>query len=340
MTEPVNIIIPHYRAPVIIDCLESLYRFSNWPIKVIVVDDGNNGPIIQKAVLNFPQIKVISNEQNLGFTGSCNRGLATVDSKYAVLLNDDTRVTKDWLRPLVECAEANSSVAACQPKLLSAIDSSHFDYGGGAGGYIDKLGYTFCRGRILNHREEDIGQYDFQRPLFWACGSALFVRIEAAREVNFLDTEFYMHFEEIDFCWRLQSKGYRIWSVPESVVYHHSAYSLPSASFRKTFLNHRNNLIMNFKNRNVIELYWLLPIRILLELLASIGYLINKQWSSAMAPIASLFWCMLNINAIYKRRKKTQREAKFKARDGIYSGSILYQYYLRGCRQVKNLMPE
>jgi len=340
VTEPVTIIIPHYRAPVIIDCLESLYTFSNWPIKVLVIDDGNNGPSLQKAILNFPQIKVLSNEKNIGFTGSCNRGLAATKSKYAVLLNDDTRVTQDWLRPLVKCAEANVRIAACQPKLLSAVDLDHFDYGGGVGGYIDTLGYTFCRGRIVDHREKDIGQYETQRPLFWACGSAVFLRVEAAREINFLDKEFYMHFEEIDFCWRLQSRGYRIWSVPKSVVYHHSGYSLPPTSFRKTYLNHRNNLIMNCKNRSTFDLLWLLPVRIPLELLASIGYLGRKKWSAIMAPIASLLWCMLNIYSIFKRRKRTQNQAKCKAQDGIYSGSILYQYYLRGCRQVKNLMPE
>jgi len=340
LIEPVTIIIPHYRAPVIVDCLESLYSCSNWPIKVLVIDDGNRGPILQKAISNFPQMKVLSNEKNLGFTGSCNRGLNEAKSKYAVLLNDDTRVTQNWLQPLVECAEANPSIAACQPKLLSAVDSAYFDYGGGAGGYIDGLGYTFCRGRILDHREEDMGQYETQRPLFWACGSALFLRLEAAREINFLDKEFFMHFEEIDLCWRLQSKGYRIWSVPKSVVYHHSGYSLPPDSFRKTYLNHRNNLIMNCKNRPLINLLWLLPIRIPLELLAAIGYLGRKQWRSVMAPIASLFWCMLNIFAIYKRRKETQAEANFEAQDGIYSGSILYQYYIRGCRHAKSLMPE
>ena len=135
----------------------------------------------------------------------CNRGgCEAAQSRYAVLLNDDTRVTPGWLQPMVERAESDPRVAACQPKLLSAVDDQIFDYGGGAGGYIDALGYTFCRGRLLDRRERDCGQYDREVPLFWACGSALFLRVEAARRLGFLDLDYYMHFEEIDLCWRLQ----------------------------------------------------------------------------------------------------------------------------------------
>ena len=340
MSEPVTIVIPHFRAEVLLDCLQSLYAHSDWPIHVIVIDDGGNAPSMQQAAAQFPQIEILRNEHNLGFTGSCNRGLTATTSRYAVLLNDDTRVTPGWLKPLVERAESDPQIAACQPKLLSATEPDHFDYGGGSGGYIDALGYTFCRGRLLNYRERDEGQYDAQVPLFWAYGSALFLRVEAARQLDFLDLDYFMHFEEIDLCWRLQLAGFRIWAVPDSVVYHHSGFSLPPASFRKTYLNHRNNLVMNCKTQRINRLLWLLPLRSVLEVLACFNYALQRQWGSAIAPIAGLLWCLSHPRNIYRRRRHSQRLRRTAARDGIYRGSLLYQYYARGVRRSLDLIAE
>jgi len=340
VSEPVTIVIPHFRAEVLLDCLQSLYAHSDWPIHVIVIDDGGNAPSMQQAAAQFPQIEILRNEGNLGFTGSCNRGLAATTSRYAVLLNDDTRVAPGWLKPLVERAESDPQIAACQPKLLSATEPNYFDYGGGSGGYIDALGYTFCRGRLLNCRERDEGQYDAQVPLFWACGSALFLRVEAARQLDFLDLDYFMHFEEIDLCWRLQLAGFRIWAVPDSVVYHHSGFSLPPASFRKTYLNHRNNLVMNCKTQSLNRLLWLLPLRAALEVLACFNYALQRQWGSAIAPIAGLLWCLSHPRNIYRRRRHSQRLRRTAALDGIYRGSLLYQYYARGVRRSLDLIAE
>ena len=340
MSEPVTIVIPHYRAAVLLDCLQSLYEHSDWPIRVLVIDDGGNAPSMQQAAARFPQIEILRNERNMGFTVSCNRGLEAARSRYAVLLNDDTRVAPGWLRPLVERADSNPQIAACQPKLLSATDDQYFDYGGGAGGYIDALGYTFCRGRLFDQRELDSGQYDREVPLFWACGSALFLRVDAARALDFLDLDFFMHFEEIDLCWRLQLAGYRIWAVPRSVVYHHSGFSLPPASFRKTYLNHRNNLVMHCKNQPLFRLLWLLALRLPLELLASIGYLTQRRWSSAPAPLVALLWCVSHPLNILRRRRHSQRLRQTTARDGMYSGSLLYQYHARGVRRAADLIDE
>ena len=158
MSEAVTIIIPHYRAEVLHDCLTSLYAHSDHPIEVLVIDDGGNAPSLQRARADFPQIEILRNERNLGFTGSCNRGLEAAQTRYAILLNDDTRVEPDWLGPLVALADSDPQIAACQPKLRSATEPELFDYGGGAGGYIDALGYTFCRGRLFDSRERDEGQ--------------------------------------------------------------------------------------------------------------------------------------------------------------------------------------
>jgi GT2 family glycosyltransferase len=338
---PVTIVIPHYRAEVLGDCLEALFANSDLPFRAIVVDDGQNGPSLQRAVQAFPRIEVLSNERNLGFSASCNRGLEAAASPYAVLLNDDTRVAPGWLGPLVDAAERDPAVAACQPKLLSATAPAMFDYGGAAGGYIDRFGYTFCRGRLFAHRERDTGQYDRQVSLFWASGSALFLRVAAARAVGCLDLDYFMHFEEIDLCWRLQLAGYRIRAVPESVVYHHSGWSLPPRSFRKSYLNHRNNLAMLCKNLDPGRLLWLLPLRLGLEFLATATYLRAGDWRAAPAPLAAVLWTLTHPAQLRRRRRQSQALRRPGAVcAGVYPGSIVYQHFVRGVRRASELMPE
>jgi GT2 family glycosyltransferase len=342
VSEPITIVIPHYRAAILGECLESLFAHSDLPIRVIVVDDGPDAPSIQQARKTFPQIEILRNERNLGFCASCNRGLLAARSRYVILLNDDTRVTPNWLGPLVQTAESNSVIAACQPKLLSPTDRGLFDYGGGAGGYIDRLGYTFCRGRIFDHCEKDEGQYEGKVPLFWACGSALFLRLEAARQVGLLDPDYIAHFEEIDLCWRLQLAGYRIVAVPTSVVYHHSGFSLPPSSLRKNYLNHRNNLVLLYKNAAASQLLWLVPVRLALEALATLGYVLKRQWHSVLAPLLAVSWCLVHPRNLQRRRRHSQslRQAAGPSPNGIYHGSILFQYFARRVRSARCLMPE
>ena len=339
--EPITVVIPHYRADVLSECLESVFTRSNHPIHVIVVDDGPDAPSIRTAMDRYPQIEVLRNERNLGFCASCNRGLEASRTTYAVLLNDDTRVAENWLPPLVQALEEDASVGACQPKLLSATDPDYFDYGGGCGGYIDRLGFTFCRGRIFASRERDEGQYEASVSLFWACGSALCLRLDAARQVGLLDPDYVAHFEEIDLCWRLQHAGYRIVAVPQSTVYHHSGYSLSPSSFRKNYLNHRNNLTMLFKNLSIIQLLWVTPVRLSLEALAGPVYLLTGQWRSMLAPLAAFLWCLTHPLQLLRRRRQALSVRRPGAHAlGVYSGSLLFQYHLRRVRRASALMPE
>ena len=341
LDEQVTIVIPHYRAEILVDCLQSLYEHTATPIRVIVVDDGPDAPSISRARERFPQIKVLRNESNLGFSASCNRGLNEARTRYAVLLNDDTRVTDDWLSPLLEAAEQDPAIAACQPKLMSATHPGMFDYGGAAGGHIDSLGYTFCRGRILGHIEADEGQYDESVPLFWACGSALFLRVAAVREVDMLDLDFFMHFEEIDLCWRLRLAGHRVLSVPKSVVIHHSGFTLPPDSYGKSYLNHRNNLVMLYKNSPASRLLWLLPLRLGLELLATLLYIAGGSWRLVPAPFAALVWIFTHPFNLHRRRRASRKlvHTKFDPdRSAIYRGSILLQYFLLRRRTAASIM--
>jgi GT2 family glycosyltransferase len=340
VTLPVTIIVPHFRADVLTECLTSVYAHPPLPARVLVIDDGGNAPSLQRAQAQLPHFEVLRNERNLGFSGSCNRGLEATSTPYAVLLNDDTRVTEGWLEPLLQVAVRDGRVAACQPKLLSAVEPDRFDYGGGAGGYIDRFGFTFCRGRLFSHREVDDGQYDRSVPLFWACGSALFLQMDAARRVGFLDLDYYMHFEEIDLCWRLQLAGYQIVAVPTAVVYHHSGYSLPPQSFRKAYLNHRNNLVMLCKNSAAARLCWLLPLRVGLDLLATAAYVSQRQWSSVAAPAAAALWLVTHPWQLWRRRRRSRSTGVPGARcAGVYAGCLPVQYYLRGVRRARDLHP-
>ena len=343
MDDPVTIVIPHYRAEVLSDCLASLFACGDWPVRVIVVDDGGNAPSLRSAVAQFPDIEVLRNPSRLGFSGSCNRGLEAVQTPYAVLLNDDTRVEPRWLRPLVAAAEADGAVAAAQPKLLSTTRPGHFDYGGGAGGYIDSLGFTFCRGRLLDCLEVDEGQYDRPAPLFWACGSALFLRMASLERVGLLDPDFFMHFEEIDLCWRLRLAGYRIVAVPDSVVHHYSGFSLPPKSFQKTYLNHRNNLVTLVKNLPARRLVGLLPARLCLDLVAAAAYLARGDLRLFPAPLAAWLWCVSNVPNLVRRRRTSRALCTPGADDrvdGVFTGSLLSRYYLRGQRRALELIPE
>ena len=343
MSDPVTVVIPHFNANTLESCLTSIFDNSDLAVRVIVVDDGPDAPSIQRARKLFPLIEVLRNEANLGFSASCNRGLETADTKFVVLLNDDTRVTKGWLAPMVEAVERDPLVAVCQPKLLSARIQDTFDDGGGGGGYMDKLGYPFCRGRLLFHQEKDEGQYDRQAELFWACGSAMFIRREVLLHVGYFDLDYFMHMEEIDLCWRIRDAGYRIIAVPGSTVYHYSAWSLPPESFRRVYLKHRNNLAMVCINMDSGSLWWVLLARMPLEMLAAAGYLAKGEWRHVIAPLTSALWILTHPLNLWKRRRRWRLTAVPLARrnrGGLYPGSILYQYYFKKVRKASDLLKE
>ena len=212
--------------------------------EVIVADnDSSDGSMaVMKEV--FPKVSTIELERNFGFTGGYNKAFDLIDCEYFVLINSDIEVTDGWLEPLVEWMDAHPECGACAPKLHSYQQRDKFEYAGAAGGYIDKFGYPFCRGRVLKRLETDYGQYNEPTDVFWATGACLLVRSRLYRECGGLDERFFAHMEEIDLCWRLQLKGYKITVVPQSVVYHVGGGTLPASSPFKLFLNYRNNLLM------------------------------------------------------------------------------------------------
>ena len=212
--------------------------------EVIVADNDSSDESMAVMKDVFPQVRTIELEKNFGFTGGYNKAFEQIDSEYFVLINSDIEVTDGWLQPLIDWMDSHPECGACAPKLHSYQEREKFEYAGAAGGYIDRFGYPFCRGRVLKHLEHDYGQYDAPADVFWATGACLMVRSSVYRDLGGLDDRFFAHMEEIDLCWRMQLQGYRVTVVPESLVYHVGGGTLPSTSPFKLFLNYRNNLLM------------------------------------------------------------------------------------------------
>lgn len=253
--------------------------------EVVVADNGSTDDSVAMLRERFPGVRLILLDRNYGFAEGYNRAIAQTTAEYTVLLNTDVEVTPGWLTaPLAEM-DADPSVAAVQPKLLSRRDRSFFEYAGAAGGWIDRYGYPFCRGRVLSVVEEDRGQYDAPADIFWASGACLFIRTDVYRRVGGLDARFFAHQEEIDLCWRLRSRGYRLRCTPQSVVYHVGGGTLHTESPYKTFLNFRNNLLMIYKNLPDRDLRRVMRLRRVLDGLAALRFVLTGHVKNAAAIV-------------------------------------------------------
>jgi len=230
-------------------------------LEVVVTDNGSADDSVSFLQTNYPNLRLIRFFENYGFAKGYNESLKQVKADYYVILNSDVEVQPGWLQPMVELLESDINIAACQPKILSSNKKKMFDYAGAAGGWLDKYGYPFAKGRIFDICEEDHGQYDQTEPIFWASGAALFIRANVFHEMKGFDEYFFAHQEEIDLCWRIQLAGYRIYSCPNSVVHHIGGGTLPRENSLKTYLNFRNNRIMMSKNLPLSKKIWVMPVR-------------------------------------------------------------------------------
>ena len=254
-------------------------------VEVCVADNGSTDESVVWLQTYCPDVRLIVLGKNYGFADGYNMALQQVEAEYVVLLNSDVEVTPHWLDPLMEYMDAHPEVAACQPKIRSERNKALFEYAGASGGYLDKYGYPFCRGRIFDVVEEDKGQYDTVQPIFWATGAALFIRLKDYRESGGLDGRFFAHMEEIDLCWRLRSRGRGIVCIPQSTVYHVGAATLKKENPRKTFLNFRNNLLMLYKNLPKKELKRVMFIREVLDGVAALVFLLKGEKEAARAVL-------------------------------------------------------
>ncbi len=296
---------------------------------VYIADNGSTDDSIRFLKENFSGVSILLNSGNIGFAQGYNEALSRVEADYYVLLNQDVAVTPEWVTPIVELMESDPAIAACQPKIRSWHNREYFEYAGASGGWIDRYGFPFCRGRIFHSVEKDKGQYNEVCPVFWASGAALFIRASLYHEAGGLDPDFFAHMEEIDLCWRLQRLGHRIMVCPKSVVYHVGGGSLPQGNPRKIYLNFRNNLIMLYKNLPPEERRALLLTRLSLDGFAAVKSLFTKN-TSDFRSIWKAHRSFFKWRAEYKKKINTDLipRPSFFSLPGVYKDSIVWQYFI------------
>lgn len=297
--------------------------------RVIVADNASTDDSTGLLRKEFPGVEIIQLDNNYGFTGGYNRALEQVDAEFYLLLNSDVEVTQGWLKPLLEFMDLHLDAAGCQPKIRSFHDRQLLEHAGASGGFLDFLGYPFCRGRLFTTLEEDRHQYDESAPVFWATGACLLIRSKAFQQAGGFDERFFAHMEEIDLCWRLQLMGKSIWVVPRSVVYHVGGGTLPKNNPRKTFFNFRNNLLMLWKNLPLQTILWLLPLRLILDGIAGLKFLAEGHHQDFLAVIRAHFAFYRLAFFSRERGKPEKHSIPLSGLKGIYRRSIVWEYYIR-----------
>jgi GT2 family glycosyltransferase len=295
-------------------------------LSVIVADNASTDDSVLFLQINYPQIEIISNPANEGFSKGYNSAVKKVTSDYYILLNSDVEVTKGWIKPVIALMERDKKIAACQPKILSFNQRQLFEYAGASGGWIDKLGYPFNRGRVFDFCETDEGQYDDVSEIFWATGAAFFVRSSVFQALNGFDEYFFAHQEEIDLCWRMKRAGYKIYVEPSSVVYHVGGGTLPMGNKQKVFLNFRNNLVMLSKNLSFSEKLWKLPLRLLLDNIAGVHAILKGDFKTIGAVWSSHYHFIKWV--IKKKNKNTLPKEQMKDLAGVYHSSVVWRYFI------------
>ncbi len=304
--------------------------------EIWVIDNDSTDSSMEVLEKEFPQVKTVQNETNSGFAAGYNQGLQHIQSDFYVLLNSDVEVSENWLQPLESLMKDNPAVAACQPKVKAYYQKSHFEHAGAAGGFMDKLGYTFCRGRIFELAEEDKGQYDESGEIFWATGACMMIRSETFHEMGGFDADFFAHMEEIDLCWRLKNKGHKIWYCHESTVYHVGGGTLTYESPRKTFLNFRNNLYTITKNYRQGSLLIMIWWRLVLDGIAGVKFLFSGQFSHVWAIVKAHFSYYGKAGKMLKKRRVLKASLN-PNNSCIYNGSIVWQAFFKGKKRFSEL---
>lgn len=339
--EKVAIVILNWNgAKMLRQYLPSVLNYSRDESTLYVADNASTDDSLLLLREKFPQVKIIHHDKNLGFSDGYNKALRLIDAEYYLLLNSDIEVTHHWLSPLIKYMDTHSEVAACQPKLLSVFDRDTFEYAGACGGFLDRYGYPFCRGRIFDTVEHDDGQYDYASEVLWATGAALMIRATDYWAVDGLDGRFFAHNEEIDLCWRLRIRGRKIVCLPDSYVYHVGGGTLPKSNPMKTFLNFRNNLTMLYKCLPDSELKHVMRWRWFLDNLAAWEMLLLKHNLGD-------FRAVYHARRAFKKwrkdfeldRRKIQASRVAERIPEQRRFSLLWQYYVRG-RKTFSSLPE
>lgn len=320
--------------------LPSVVQCSEHIAEVVVIDNASEDGSIAFLKSNYPQVTIVQLDKNYGFAGGYNHGLKALNHEIFVLLNSDVEVTPHWIEPVMEYMDSTPGMVACQPKILDFHRKEWFEYAGAAGGFIDKDAYAFCAGRMFFAFEKDELQYTENREVFWASGAAMFIKRSAWEEVHGLDEDFFAHMEEIDLCWRLKNRGYKIGSCRQSVVYHFGGGTLDRQSPFKTYLNFRNNLYMIVKNYRQSNLLIKILRRMSLDGIAGLRFLSERKWGHFFSVLKAHYSFYRSIGKMSAKRKA---EAPYSLRpnlSGVYQSSIIKHFFLKGIRYWKDLPGE
>jgi GT2 family glycosyltransferase len=318
--------------------LPSVIKYSNNPENKIVVADNNSSDDSVSYIKEFfPQIEIVRFSRNYGYAKGYALSLPQISAKYYVLLNSDIEVTPGWIDPIVKLMDDDKQIAAAMPKIRAYHRREYFEYAGAAGGFIDKYGYPFCQGRILNEIEKDNGQYDHYKEIFWASGACMFLRASAYIKTGGFDGDFFAHMEEIDLCWRLKRLGYKIFYCPDSVVYHVGGGTLPNDNPRKLYYNYRNCLFLLFKNIDRIDFLKILIPRMFLDGLSATLYLVQGKLSFFMAVLRAHLRFYFSLNMLINKRQIFNKIIAKTSVGEIYDGSIVLAFFLKKIRTFNNL---
>jgi hypothetical protein len=293
--------------------------------EIIVIDNGSTDDSLAFLKSSFPNIKTIVFDKNYGFCGGYNKAIELIESEFIVLLNTDVEVTAFWTAPILDLLESDDKIAAVQPKILDYKSKGKFEYAGACGGYLDILGYPFCRGRIFHTIEKDQNQYQNTVDVLWASGASLFVRKTAYVQAGGLDEDFFAHMEEIDLCWRFWNSGFKVKVCPQSTVFHLGGGTLDKSSPRKTYLNFRNGLTILLKNEKTLDLFWKLPSRIVLDWIAIFQFSILSGYKHGIAILDAHWYFISTLSRQFKKRKMIKQSPNNNPR---YHGSIIWDYFV------------
>ena len=310
--------------------------------EVIVADNCSTDNSVAYLQANFPQVRLIQNTSNGGFSAGYNEALRQVKATYYVLLNSDVEVTPNWVLPLETFMDQHPEVAALQPKIKAYHSRDSFEYAGAAGGFLDVLGYPFCRGRLFDVLEADNNQYNNIRPVFWATGACMMVRSEQYWQAGGLDDDFFAHMEEIDLCWRLHHMGHQVYYHGQSTVYHVGGGTLPKNNPRKTYLNFRNGLYMLYKNTPWSQLWWKLPLRLTLDGLAGIKFLFSGGAKDCAAIIKAHLHFYKTAHHFRRKRVQSLAARTHDTKPPLYKSLIVWQHFFLGKKtfqQLRNVLP-
>lgn len=316
---------------------EVIRKTSHPQTTIVVADNGSTDGSAELIKIHFPEVELITLNKNYGYAGGYNRVIKQLKTPYVVLLNSDVIPASNWIEPLITCMEQNPNTVACVPKIKALNEPDHFEYAGAAGGFIDKWGYPFCRGRIFDTIEKDNGQYNKSDEIFWGSGAALMVRTKLFNQSGGLEDSFFAHMEEIDWCWRMKNQGFKIRYCPQSEIFHLGGGTLNSMSSKKTYLNFRNNLYMLYRNLPEDKLKKTILIRLFMDAFAAIKFLLNGQFRNFLAIWKAHQHFFRNIPHLKKERNRLMKKVTCHQHPEIYPKSIVLDFFLRKRRYFSEL---